>query len=125
MLQGEFLCWLPINVPLDQRTGFDISPKNIEVARQRFPDANFFVQDIFTYEGEPFDMVILGDIVEHIPDDVGFLRRCAQLGRYILLNLPLENCFSTAIVNTVLTTMLATCAPIRCRMLIISLKRQA
>lgn len=90
---GELLCLLPVDVPMARRTGFDISSQNIKVARQRFPEASFFAQDIFTYSDSTFDLVILSDVLEHVPDDASFLRRTAELGRYVLLNLPLEKCF--------------------------------
>jgi hypothetical protein len=38
-----------------------------------------------------FDAVILSDVLEHVPDDVGFLRDAAQLGEIVLVNLPLED----------------------------------
>lgn len=90
---GELLCLLPVDVPLNRRTGFDISPSNVAVARQRFPEATFLAEDIFTYSGGAFDLMILSDVVEHVPDDVGFLVRCCEMATHILLNLPLERCF--------------------------------
>lgn len=89
---GELLCLLPVDVPLNRRIGLDISSKNVAVARQRFPEATFLEEDIFTYSGETFDLMVLSDVVEHVPDDVGFLVRCSEMATHILLNLPLESC---------------------------------
>jgi len=33
----------------------------------------------------------MSDVLEHVPDDVGFLRDAARLGRIVLVNLPLED----------------------------------
>lgn len=36
-------------------------------------------------------MVIVSDVIEHVPDDAGFLRSAAGLGQIVLVNLPLED----------------------------------
>ena len=34
--------------------------------------------------------MLLSDILEHVEDDVGLLHACGSMGKYVLLNLPLE-----------------------------------
>lgn len=54
-------------------TGVDLTPKNIENARRRFPGARFEVGNILdlAYADESFDLVIASDIFEHLaPDDM-------------------------------------------------------
>ncbi|MCU0362468.1 MAG: class I SAM-dependent methyltransferase [Bacteroidales bacterium] len=83
------------------RTGIDISSENIEKAAGLWPACTFFMGtlDEFLELNPPakhrFDLVILSDIVEHVPDDLGFLKSAARAGRYVLLNLPLEKSYST------------------------------
>jgi SAM-dependent methyltransferase len=85
------------------RIGVDISGKSIDVANKLFPDCDFF-QGTFDEFREArllgntdkrFDLVILSDIIEHVPDDLGFLKSVKNYSSYVLLNLPLEKSFST------------------------------
>lgn len=87
---------------ISDRTGIDISGKNIEAARSYYNDCTFFrgTLDEFVSAGNqslklPFELTILSDIVEHIPDDKGFLNSVRSISRYVLLNVPLEKSFST------------------------------
>jgi ubiquinone/menaquinone biosynthesis C-methylase UbiE len=52
-----------------QGVGIDFSPKMIEVARQRHPNLEFHVAEaeVFTAQ-EPFDYIILSDLVNDLPD---------------------------------------------------------
>ena len=40
-----------------------------------------------------YDIILLSDIVEHIPDDLEFLKKVRDISSYVLLNLPLERSF--------------------------------
>lgn len=50
--------------------GVDISPRAVELATERFPGLRFEVADAgdFRFEGEPFDYVILSDLVNDLWD---------------------------------------------------------
>lgn len=87
---GELIGNLPV-VPGGRRTGCDISPANIEAASSRFTDVNFFSGDFAEMPPTQFEAVILSDVLEHVDDDVGFLRQAANFGHYTLVNLPLED----------------------------------
>ncbi|MBB6091601.1 SAM-dependent methyltransferase [Povalibacter uvarum] len=78
-----------------RKVGFDISPLNVAAARARYPDIEF-VAGSFTDSDLRSDVVILSDILEHVPDDVGFLRQAAAHGGLVLINLPLEKSWSNA-----------------------------
>lgn len=78
-------------IPAAQRVGLDISPANVAAARARFPEVEFHCGD-FRHAGlDGFDAVIMSDVLEHVPDDAGFLHDAAQLGEAVLVNLPLED----------------------------------
>jgi hypothetical protein len=76
-----------------KRFGFDISRENILRARKIFPHVTFLEHD-FTEVNLRVDLVILSDIVEHVPDDVGFLRSVVRLSDAVVLHLPLEKCWA-------------------------------
>ena len=39
------------------------------------------------------DLIVLSDIIEHIPDDIGFLKLIREVSEYVVVNLPLEKSF--------------------------------
>ena len=81
--------------------GLDISSKNIELAKTLYPDNTFFqgtVEDLkgFISNGQTlpeFDLILLSDVIEHIPDDLKFLESVKEISTYVMINLPLEKCF--------------------------------
>ena len=78
--------------PAAQRIGLDISPANIAAARARFPEVEFHAGDFRDESAHGgCDAVVMSDVLEHVPDDVAFLRDAARLGRIVLVNLPLED----------------------------------
>jgi SAM-dependent methyltransferase len=85
------------------RIGIDISGKNIEIAKNLYPDCYFFqgtaeefvIAKPVEIKDNRFDLIVLSDIVEHIPDDLGFLEMVRKMSSYVLLNLPLEKSFKT------------------------------
>ena len=78
-------------IPAEQRVGLDISAANVAAARARFPMVEFHCGDFRDSGLSGFDAVILSDVLEHVPDDAGFLRDAAQLGEIVLVNFPLED----------------------------------
>lgn len=89
------------SLSIKDRTGLDISTENIKMAKQLFPECAFIqgtvddLESILSKEkpGKKFDLVILSDIVEHIPDDLDFMKKVSKISLYVLLNLPLEKCY--------------------------------
>ena len=74
-----------------ERVGVDIAPANIAAAMDRFPNVRFLGGDFRVANLSGFDVVIISDVLEHVPDDVAFLRDAARLGNIVLVNLPLED----------------------------------
>lgn len=87
---GELIAALPLPSG-GRKLGMDISAANVAAARARFPEVEFRCGDFREARGEPFDAVIMSDVLEHVPDDVAFLRDAAALGETVLVNLPLED----------------------------------
>jgi len=57
------------SVKPSRAVGVDFSPKAIEAARQRHPQAEFHVADAADFEAaEPFDYIVMSDLVNDVPD---------------------------------------------------------
>lgn len=88
---------------LKAKTGIDISGNNIEAAKNLFPGCKFFHGTLEEFikiipdeiQNHRYDLIVLSDIVEHIPDDLGFMKMVKKTSSYVLLNLPLEKSFNT------------------------------
>lgn len=97
---GELLAALPVRAG-GRKVGVDISAANIASANARFAGvdfrcgdfrgADFFGADFREDPAARFDAVVMSDVLEHVPDDTGFLRAAARLGQLVLVNLPLED----------------------------------
>jgi SAM-dependent methyltransferase len=87
---GELIAAFPVSAG-GRKLGMDISAANVVTARARHPEVEFRCGDFRDGPAEAFDAVILSDVLEHVPDDAGFLRDAAALGHTVLVNLPLED----------------------------------
>ena len=100
---GILLNELASKLGIRDLTGIDISEKNTQMARSLFPEAVFLTGTIeelsegnaIALTHSKYDLVVLSDIIEHIPDDLGFLMKVRRISDYVLVNLPLEKSFST------------------------------
>ncbi|RZL68402.1 MAG: class I SAM-dependent methyltransferase [Variovorax sp.] len=87
---GELIAGVPVTTN-GSRVGIDISVANVEAARTRFPEIEFYCGDLCEFRDPGFDAVILSDVLEHVPNDQEFLRVAARVGEVVLVNLPLED----------------------------------
>lgn len=77
-----------------QVTGIDLSETNITLARQRHahPNITYVVGDVLlALPGEQYDVVILSNVLEHLPDRANFLRRVVATAHasHLLIRVPL------------------------------------
>lgn len=69
--------------------GTDVSASACEYARKLVPDAHFFTLDINRESlPETYDIAVLSEVLEHLPDDVDVLRRLAPRVRYVIVSVP-------------------------------------
>jgi SAM-dependent methyltransferase len=87
---GELVNAVPVQRG-GRKLGMDISAANVAAAQARFPLVEFRCADFRECGHEHFDTVIMSDVLEHVPDDVAFLRDAAALGDTVLVNLPIED----------------------------------
>jgi len=79
-------------------TGIDISPAMISSAKKinKSLKAEWIVGDIFKFESKfikKYDLIICADIVEHLHDDIKFFNKLGNLGKVIIIKIPLEDSF--------------------------------
>lgn len=78
-------------------TGVDLSPKGIDIARQRWPQvSSFMAHDILTWRPEQkFDLVVSSEVIEHIPDKQAYAETITYImkpGAYVVLTTPNGRC---------------------------------
>jgi SAM-dependent methyltransferase len=86
--QGSPLEEIARRRPGVELAGVDFSPRAVELARQRMPEAKFSVLDLTKGAlDSKFDLIICTDVLEHIPDDRAALRNMrAMCGRWCLVS---------------------------------------
>ena len=73
-----------------QFTGFDISPEAIGLAeKHRQPGLSFSCEDMLV-SSEYYDLLLVIDVIEHIPDYLGFTAKCQTKARYKIYHIPLD-----------------------------------
>lgn len=71
--------------------GVDISENMIRIAKQKYPQLNFVVSDIYALNiDDKFDYIILSDLLEYIPDCWDFFHKlkkfCSEATRVMITN---------------------------------------
>lgn len=75
--------------------GYDVHPHVSEI--KSTPNVSFHQSDFCQLEFEqPFDLAVLFDVIEHVPDPINFLRLVAQRTKLIGFHIPLDNSLFTA-----------------------------
>ena len=72
----------------------DIDKKNITIAKNRFNNDNikYITADATQYNfKEVFDYIVLSNVLEHIKDRIGFLKKIKHFGKSILIRVPMLN----------------------------------
>ena len=73
-----------------QFKGFDISPEAIGLAeKHRQPGLSFSCEDMLV-SSEYYDLLLVIDVIEHIPDYLGFTAKCQTKARYKIYHIPLD-----------------------------------
>ncbi len=86
--------------------GVDYNPLRIARAKSKYPDGNFFCEDLLEWQNvEDFDFVFCNQVLEHVPNPDSFLLKIRSLmgqNAYLLLGVPNEGCFLAWVRNHVL-----------------------
>jgi len=89
---GEILVQLQNHLPESCRfSGYDISPHAHAIALPRSNDClEFHLGDLTNDPESHFDLILLIDVIEHLEDYYGFLRRLKPFSAYKILHVPLD-----------------------------------
>jgi SAM-dependent methyltransferase len=89
---GEVLACLRARMgPQAQFRGFDISPQAVALAKTKeAPNLEFFNLDFARDRHDVFDLVLLLDVFEHVPDYLSFLSQLRKRGRQFIFHIPLD-----------------------------------
>ena len=89
---GEVLRLLQQSLdPACEFWGADVSPQAIELCRTRANDRlHFALLDDQVWKGRFFDLVMAIDVLAHVEDYRGFLRKIKSRGIYKLIHIPLD-----------------------------------
>lgn len=82
--------------------GYDISPQAIELCKKLEGDnLKFFCKDIFaSASAEHFDVLLLIDVFEHVPDYMGFIEKARIRADYKIYHIPLDIHISSVLRNS-------------------------
>jgi 2-polyprenyl-3-methyl-5-hydroxy-6-metoxy-1,4-benzoquinol methylase len=96
---GEILRQLQLHMPEEIRFyGYDISQQAIELCKERANSRlSFYCDDLLSKDIEPFDILLCIDVVEHIEDYMGFLRKMRKRAKYTIFHFPLDISLQTVI----------------------------
>jgi SAM-dependent methyltransferase len=76
---------------IEKLSGYDISPQAIELASKKATDKiSFFNDDITAIENVHADLMLVIDVVEHVDDYYGFLRKLKNKSDWFVFHIPLD-----------------------------------
>jgi hypothetical protein len=89
---GEILSQLQQKLPKNiEFSGYEISPVAHELCKPRENEKlKFYLGDFFEMDRKDFDVLMCIDVVEHIEDYYGFLKKIKNYGTYKVFHIPLE-----------------------------------
>ena len=77
---------------IERLDGYDIAPRAIDLAQSSQSDKRltFHVQDFAASSGPSYDILLALDVIEHVEDYFGFLRRIRSRARHAIFHIPLD-----------------------------------
>jgi SAM-dependent methyltransferase len=79
------------NAAIEKLSGYDISPQAILLANQNKPDkVSFYNEDFTATENIHADLLMVIDVLEHVDDYYGFLRKLKMKSNFFIFHIPLD-----------------------------------
>jgi SAM-dependent methyltransferase len=89
---GDVLARLHRTLGTERAVGYDISRHAIELASRHSAHGLRFVIGGVQPDVQPYDLMLLLDVVEHVPEPVSFLMSLRDAAPCAIMNIPLELC---------------------------------
>ena len=71
--------------------GYDIAEDAINIANKKNKsNVNFFLKDFTLEENIKFDLLLMIDVFEHVPDYINFIENCGKKAKYKIFHVPLD-----------------------------------
>ncbi|THH34338.1 class I SAM-dependent methyltransferase [Neolewinella litorea] len=71
--------------------GYDIAEDAINIARTKNnSNVKFFCKDFGGENAKAFDLLLMIDVFEHVPDYIGFIANCSEKATYKIFHIPLD-----------------------------------
>lgn len=71
--------------------GYEISPQAFALCSKKEKDnLHFFLEDLLKQNDKYFDIVMVIDVLEHVDDYIGFLKKIKSKGKYKIFHIPLD-----------------------------------
>jgi cyclopropane fatty-acyl-phospholipid synthase-like methyltransferase len=87
---GEVLRLLHAAIPTARCAGYDVSPMAIQTARKaECAGLRFYCEGFFESTGR-YDLALCIDVLEHVPDYLGFLEMLRGRGEHVVFHIPLD-----------------------------------
>lgn len=81
--------------------GFDIAIDAIDIAKNKETEGvTFSCSDFRDKDGQNFDLLLMIDVFEHVPDYIGFIEGCSEKSKYVIFHIPLDVHVSSVIRGT-------------------------
>jgi hypothetical protein len=87
---GEILRQLHDRYPSTSFVGYDIAYEAIELARPRQTERLRFVQADVSESSDHYDVMLVMDVIEHVPDPIGFLAGLRARTDRLMVHIPLD-----------------------------------
>jgi len=72
-------------------SGYEISSKAFEICKKKEKqNLHFFIKDLLDERDASFDVIMAIDVIEHVDDYLGFLRKFKAKGEYKVFHIPLD-----------------------------------
>jgi SAM-dependent methyltransferase len=96
---GEILNQLYLQMPGHVSfTGYEISPQAHELSKKKAKERlQFRLKDLLEEEGQPFDLLLVIDVFEHVEDYLGFLKGIRTKATYKIFHIPLDICVQSVL----------------------------
>ncbi len=97
---GGILKCLSEMLPTSEKlSGYDIAPDAISLcAGKESERLHYYCEDPFS-KSETFDLLLAIDVVEHVDDYFGFIRKCKDKAAYKIIKVPLELSVRSILLN--------------------------